>query len=92
MQLLCGAEDSESERYYNVIDYWAPDNKDVDMLVKTMQVMPQGKRLFNLFDREGISDSDRSRPVTEEVRSKRRWDGKWGRFAVVGEAEDGGSE
>lgn len=95
LQLLCGSEDSETEQYYNVIDHWAPDDDgslDVDMLVKEMQVMPPRKRAFELLHRECSSESDMSRPVTEEVRSKRRWDGQWGRFAVVGGGGDGGSE
>lgn len=95
LQLLCGSEDNESEQYYNVIDHWAPSDKgslDVNMLVEEMEVVSQRKRRFELFDRDGRSDGDRSRPATEEVSSKRRWDGQWGRLSVVSKQRDNESE
>lgn len=81
LQLLCGSEHSESEQYYNVIDHWTPSDKgtlDVDMqdVAKVLQVMPQ-KREFAQLIRDGSSASDRSRPMTENGRSKKRWDSQW---------------
>lgn len=96
LQLLCGSEHSESEQYQNVIDHWSPSDEgtmDVDIqdVVKVLQVMPQRKRGFEQLDRDGHSTSDRSRPMTEIVRSKKRWDSQLGVFGVVcGAGERGG--
>lgn len=78
LQLLCGGQHSESEQYYNVIDHWTPSDKgtlDVDMkdVATVLQIMPQ-KRGFEQVNRSSSSVSDRSRPMTENGRSKRRWD------------------
>lgn len=97
LQLLCGSEHSESEQYQNVIDHWSPSDEgtmDVDIqdVVKVLQVMPERKRGFEQLDRECSSTSDRSRPMTDIVRSKKRWDSPLGMFGVICGAGDGGSE
>lgn len=79
LQVMCGSDASEVEQYHNVMDHWnsyEASESDVDMreIVKGLEVIPERKRVFGLFQRDCDTASERSRPTTEEVRTKRRWD------------------
>lgn len=96
LQLLCGSE-SESEQYHNAIDYWTPNDPgslgvNMHHVMKVVQVIPQRKRGFELFGGDDGRSETGSRPRTEEIRSKKRWDSGWAKGAIVSGAGDYGSE
>lgn len=94
LQLLCGAEDSETEQYYTAIDLWTSNDAtgscaDMRDAVKEPLALDR-KRAFELYRRDDDSSSGRSRPATE-LGGKRRLGSLGRRFGVVS-VGDSGSE
>lgn len=79
LRLLCGAEESESEQYYNIIDMWVSKDggsSDVDMPDVRTGVQDR-KRGFEVFQRDEDGGSERSSQGSEPEKSKLRLGSRW---------------